>query len=601
MNFLGSLKFRLSLLVLLFGGALIAFAILRQQQRSTQQQLEDLRDDATAAATRLAGLSQLVLRRGIPNAIDLELSYAAARRDLRIGAVFDHSNNVLHITNSQWNRANLSQSPLAETKEAADDARATMSTKLVEDNDEVIAIAPFLMGPKMSARGVVVLAYEKEGIIAAAARFAFQEGIRFSFFLLGASLLLWLALSFLVTERVAKVVDQTERATMSGEISEPIEGTDEIAVMSRAFATSLRRQQELWQSQQPLWNLVERMQDVFWSVGLSGSRQWYVNPAYEKVWGRPIENLKHHPLDWLKAVAKRDRRRVLETITELKQGHQVQDIRLKLEHGSESRRVLCRSFPVFGEGGEILSIAGLVMDVTESYLVNRRLAEVAEQERRRLGWDLHDDVCQRLVGALFKCNSMTSGLKKEGSSQVERLEQVIEELTDTTQMARMLARGLAPVLQGGGGLEGALEQLSTMLSKTFHIRSESACDPRIPPLQPEAATHLYRIAQELATNAVKHGHATQIEILLWREGDDLELQVRNNGLPYKGLVAAPPSEKGGMGMHMIRQRLETLGAEMRYLAPSVDDQWNTAICQVPLDDVAVEGWREGVPAGQDHA
>jgi signal transduction histidine kinase len=208
---------------------------------------------------------------------------------------------------------------------------------------------------------------------------------------------------------------------------------------------------------------------------------------------------------------------------------------------------------------------------------------VAEQERRRIGWDLHDDLCQRLVGVLFKCNSMVSAIKREEAPTMEKMSNIVEEITETTQLARGLARGLAPVLEGGGGLETALEHLALFLNRSFQVRCETALDPRLPALQPEAATHLYRIAQELATNAVKHGKATQVEILFWKEDRDLQLQIRSNGSPFEGPKAG--DEQQGMGMHMVRQRLEMLGAQLQYKASGENDPWNLAICSVPISEV----------------
>jgi signal transduction histidine kinase len=129
--------------------------------------------------------------------------------------------------------------------------------------------------------------------------------------------------------------------------------------------------------------------------------------------------------------------------------------------------------------------------------------------------------------------------------------------------------------------------LAVSLRKSFQVRCETALDPRLPPLQPESATHLYRIAQELATNTAKHGGATHIEILLWREDNDLQLQIRSNGRPFAGL--GPNLEKSvGMGMHMVRQRLEILGAQLTFHSATEEDPWNLAVCEVPIEEVAFD-------------
>lgn len=583
MFFPHSLQFRLSALVLLFGILLIAFGVRHQWRQDIEQQLQIRRDGVTSACARLAGLAQHVFRRHSTSALDLELGYKAAQREMRFGAVVGPDNDLLHATGRDWQWGDLENSPIKEALNTATRARRTMSTMLEETGDSIIAVAPFLMGREMQDKGIVILAYDKQDILFSAKNEAMEEAIRFSVFLFGACLMLWVALNTLVTERVQKVVRQTEVAALDEQQNDPLPGQDEFALMSRAFYNSLRIRQELWQSQQPLWKLVEELKDMFWSVSLTSHGSWYVNPAYERIWGLKIATLKQDRLDWLKVLSKSDRRRAVGAIRDLVRGVQPEDLRLKLNTPDGGRRVLCRCFTVADKEGGIISIAGLVMDVTEEHAVNRRLAEASEMERRRIGWDLHDDLCQRLVGVLFKCNSMLAALKRDEPPQVERLSQIAEEITETTQLARALARGLAPVLEGGGELEEALEQLSIFLNRSFNTRCETALDPRLPALRTEAATHLYRIAQELVVNAVKHGKASQVEVLFWREEDNLQLQVRSNGTPFPGTHSGPG--KKGMGMHMIRQRLDILGAQIHYKAARAEDPWNLVICEVPLEEV----------------
>jgi signal transduction histidine kinase len=587
MPFFRSLQFRLSALVLLFGALLIGLGVLAQRKRDVEEQLESLRGEAVAASARLAGVAQHVLRRNLPSTLDLELSYIASRREMKLGVVCDEKNGILHATDRAWQGVALEESPLKGAVAAAAGVKATMSSDLVETEVEVTAVAPFLKGEEMRDRAVVVLAYDKQDILFKAGRRAMEEAIRLAAFLFGACLILWIGLNVLVTERVRLVVQQTEQAASDEAREEPLGGHDEFALMSQAFCNSLRLRQELWQAQQPLWRLVEGLKDVFWSVSLQGEKLWYVNPAYEAVWGLPLGDLKANRLAWMSVLAKSDRRRVVRALRELKQGGEVEDLRLKLHTAGGVKRVLCRSFSIVGREGEVVSMAGLVMDVTEHHAVSRRLAEVAEQERRRIGWDLHDDLCQRLVGVLFQCNSMVAGLKRAEPVQPEGLVQMAEEITETTELARGLAKGLAPVLEGGGGMETALEHLALYLRKTFQVRCETALDPRLPLLQSEAAAHLYRIAQELATNAVKHGGAGLVEILFWREDDALQLQVRSNGRPFDGRKAS--SDKAGMGMHMVRQRLEALGGQIRFKMGHAGDPWNLVVCDVPLEEVEGDG------------
>ena len=96
--------------------------------------------------------------------------------------------------------------------------------------------------------------------------------------------------------------------------------------------------------------------------------------------------------------------------------------------------------------------------------------------------------------------------------------------------AWMLARGLSPVTLESHGLMSALRELTANSSKLFHMSCRFDC-PR-PVLVPSnaAATHLYRIAQEAITNAVKHGHARSVVVGLSCSRSRATLTVADNGV-----------------------------------------------------------------------
>jgi two-component system, LuxR family, sensor kinase FixL len=90
-----------------------------------------------------------------------------------------------------------------------------------------------------------------------------------------------------------------------------------------------------------------------------------------------------------------------------------------------------------------------------------------------------------------------------------------------------------------------------------------------------SATHLFRIAQEAATNAVKHGQAQRIEIELRYEGDRLLVTVRDNG---KGFDAQARRDKG-MGLSGMDYRAQMIGASLTIESRKVGG--TIVICSAP--------------------
>ena len=83
------------------------------------------------------------------------------------------------------------------------------------------------------------------------------------------------------------------------------------------------------------------------------------------------------------------------------------------------------------------------------------------------------------------------------------------------------------------------------------------CAGETPELEVLVATHLYRIAQEAATNAVRHSKATKVDISLERVADEVVLTVTDNG---SGL---PENfrKNGGHGLHLMEYRADLIGAD----------------------------------------
>ena len=123
---------------------------------------------------------------------------------------------------------------------------------------------------------------------------------------------------------------------------------------------------------------------------------------------------------------------------------------------------------------------------------------------------------------------------------------------------RELARGLSPVRLEAEGLADALRELAAGTRKVFGCDCRFHCDP--PVLVPDhtVAIHLYRIAQEAVSNAIKHGQARRIEIRLSATGRSVTLAVHDNGV---GIPRKAPRRKG-MGLRIMRYRAEVIGGAL---------------------------------------
>ena len=139
------------------------------------------------------------------------------------------------------------------------------------------------------------------------------------------------------------------------------------------------------------------------------------------------------------------------------------------------------------------------------------------------------------------------------------MEEITRLIREAIGHTRDLARGLSPVLLQSKGLAVALQDLAE--STTRHMRGvRCRCETGVPePVPPDdAAIHLYRIAQEAVANAVKHGRATEIVIVLRLTGDRLVLAIEDNGRGFQEGAAGGT----GMGLRVMHYRAGIIGGSL---------------------------------------
>jgi len=152
---------------------------------------------------------------------------------------------------------------------------------------------------------------------------------------------------------------------------------------------------------------------------------------------------------------------------------------------------------------------------------------VREDERKRVSFDLHDDVCQELVGIGILIESAVGRIAAppEVTGDLSRATRYLREVVDHL---RVLARDLRPISLHDLGLEASLRSLAAGLSNDrTHVHA--AFPTMIPRLEESVELTVYRIAQEAVTNAVRHADAREVTLELRVAGDRLALTVCDDG------------------------------------------------------------------------
>ena len=163
------------------------------------------------------------------------------------------------------------------------------------------------------------------------------------------------------------------------------------------------------------------------------------------------------------------------------------------------------------------------------------------------------------------------------------LQQLVLEVNAGVEQVRNFARMLAPVELASGGLAAGLAQLGREMETVFNIvcRVEVAEVEPVPTL--DMSLVMYRIAQEAARNAVQHGRAKEVEIVVTSDAYNLKLQVVNEGRSWD-----PERVTGaGLGLRIMRHRAESVGGT--FVIHATAEGRTEAVCRIP------HGPKEKVP------
>lgn len=236
--------------------------------------------------------------------------------------------------------------------------------------------------------------------------------------------------------------------------------------------------------------------------------------------------------------------------------------------------------PITLEGSDELSMISqeFAGAVTKLRIAENMVLEAAEQERRKIGRDLHDDICQRLSATKMKAE-VVQGMIHEKDGKIAILAgQVAEELSESTVIARSMAWGLAPVGIENHGLKDALENVLRFVEKSYSVQGSLDYSDVSDSLSGSSQELLFRIAQELAINACKHSRPGVVNITVRMEGENVVLSVIHDGSLFSEKAAA---DGHGMGLHLMGQRLRTLSATLERTVEKGTRDFSISIVRIP--------------------
>ena len=224
-----------------------------------------------------------------------------------------------------------------------------------------------------------------------------------------------------------------------------------------------------------------------------------------------------------------------------------------------------------------LANAELQEQMEERRRLENELLEIAENERRRIGFDLHDDLGQKMMGVSLLLKALETNLTYKHAREAQEVQKIQKLVHQVINHTHNLAHCFSSLDANGPDVCHQLETLSDNVRKTFQVTCTFRVVGDIPAVSAETVQQLCKIAEESISNAIKHGKATRVSVLLARRNSDIVLRIKNDGVPF------PENHEPGdrLGLRIMNYRAHLIGGVLQIRPNGLSG--TLVACIVPIE------------------
>jgi len=216
--------------------------------------------------------------------------------------------------------------------------------------------------------------------------------------------------------------------------------------------------------------------------------------------------------------------------------------------------------------GEPSKMIGVNIDVTERKRaeeallgMSRKLIEAHEQERTRIGRDLHDDVVQRLALLSIELDGVQQDIPDAASELRTRIEALRDQTTRITNDVQLLSHELHFSKLDYLGVVGAAKNFCKEFSEQHKVEIDFQSHDLPTALPTDLSLSLFRVLQEAVRNATKHSGVKRFEVRLWGSTGEINLTVSDLGAGFDQEAAMKST---GLGLTSMQERLRLVHGEL---------------------------------------
>jgi two-component system sensor histidine kinase UhpB len=353
-------------------------------------------------------------------------------------------------------------------------------------------------------------------------------------------------------------------------------------VLRRSYSRRRRAEQQSQAVAQRFELAGRAATDVIWDWDLATNTIWW-SEGFQKVFGYAKHEIEPNIESWTNRLHPDERERVVRGIhrdIDAGRAFWTDEYRFRRRDGTYAV-VHDRGYIIHAAGKAVRMIGGIT-DITERRAAAEQLdqsrrqlrallsrAQTLGEERARISREVHDELGQLLTALKMDLRWMEKRLSSlEAPTAGPLLDKAVEagNLVDTTLAAvQKIATELRPSALDNLGLPAALRQEAARFEGRAGIRCQTDLPPCLEGVLPEAAIVVFRIFQEALTNVARHAGATQVEVHLTKQEDQIQLVVEDNG---RGISPAALRNPRSLGLLGMQERAAALGGAVSVAAVS---------------------------------
>jgi signal transduction histidine kinase len=219
---------------------------------------------------------------------------------------------------------------------------------------------------------------------------------------------------------------------------------------------------------------------------------------------------------------------------------------------AENSRILRLNMALSGKNAELHEANVKLQEYSETI---KRMTEI--EERNRLAREIHDTLGHALTGIVVSADAGKILFDAAPEEAKARFDVIGQTARQGLEDVRRSIRALRPDALESHDLESALEKMIENFRETTGADIRYAQEAGKLLLAQDEEVTVYRIVQEGMTNAIRHGKATQINLIIDRKDRNLRVRIFDNGVGMQG-------KKTGFGLNYMEERVELLKGSLRY-------------------------------------